>query len=405
MSTVADAKAQEKDLSYIIPPVDKKLLKSELNKKNFLRKTNNGGNEIYIVTAHTAPNVMREIGRLRELSFALEGGGTGKAVDIDEFDTLPEPYCFKQLIVWNPEDEAIVGGYRFIHGSNMYRSVNGELMTPTAELFHFTDEFINQYLPYTVELGRSFVQPNYQPSVNLRKGMYSLDNLWDGLGTLAVEVPETHYYFGKVTMYAHMNRRAKDLILFFYQKHFPDPDGLMWPNEPLKIESDFNELHALFSGRNYKEDYQILQREVRALGAYVPPLINAYMNLSATMRSFGTAYNHEFGETDETGILVKMHDIYPDKKSRHIESYVTKNRFFDRIHLFRIDMRRMPWYGRTEISAEEREELRTLKRLKRARVRAAATEAAERRERRLQKRREARQRKKAEKAAAENNNQ
>lgn len=361
----------DKDLSYIIPPVPRELIKAELSNKNFLRHTNYGGKDIYVTTAHLSPNIMREIGRLRELSFATEGGGTGKEVDIDEFDTLPEPYCFKQLFVWDAENEAIVGGYRFIHGSNMFRAVDGSIYTPTAELFHYTDEFIEQYLPYTLELGRSFVQPEYQPGNNLRKGMYSLDNLWDGLASIAVEIPETHYYFGKITMYPQMDRKAKDMILYFYQKHFPDKDGLVWPNEPLTIETDYNELHELFSGRNYKEDYQILLKSVRALGSYVPPLVNAYMNLSSTMRSFGTAYNHDFGETDETGILVALRDIYPEKRARYFESYDTRNRHFERRKLFKINMRLLPWWKNGD-NEQQNDDLMSLREHKIARDRSKA---------------------------------
>ena len=352
------------DTSYIIPPVPRDLIKAELKHKNFLRMTNSGNKEIYITTAHLSPNIMREIGRLRELSFALDGGGTGKDCDIDEFDTMPEPYCFKQLFVWSPEDEEIVGGYRFIHGSNMMRREDGSIATPTAELFQYSDRFVNDLLPYTVELGRAFVQPEFQPGNNLRKGLYSLDNLWDGLGAIALEIPETLYFFGKITMYPQMNRRAKDLILYFYQKHFPDPEGLVWPYTPLKIESDFNELHELFNGRNYKEDYQILVRSVRALGSTVPAMINAYMNLTPTMRSFGTAMNTEFGDTDETGILVTLRDIVPDKRKRYIESYDTKNRVLDRLRLFRINMKQLPWWKR--IDEAERMELKRLKNLKAA---------------------------------------
>ncbi|MCR5192045.1 MAG: GNAT family N-acetyltransferase [Bacteroidales bacterium] len=348
----------EKDFSYIIPPVDRELIKKELSSKNFLRHTNFGGKEIYVTTAHLAPNIMQEIGRLRELSFATEGGGTGKPVDIDEFDTLPEPYCFKQLFVWDAENEAIVGGYRFIHGSNMFRSIDGSIYTPTAELFHYSDDFIENYLPYTLELGRSFVQPEYQPGNNLRKGMYSLDNLWDGLATIAVEIPETRYYFGKITMYPHMNRKAKDLILYFYQKHFPDRDGLAWPLEPLVIETDYNELHNIFTGRNYKEDYQILVKNVRALDSYVPPLVNAYMNLSSTMRSFGTAYNHAFGETDETGILIQVRDIFPEKKDRHLETYNTRNQLFERRKLFKINIHHLPWWKNNSVDDGSMDDLR-----------------------------------------------
>ena len=325
------------DLSYIIPPVDKALIKKELKRDIFLRRSNFGNNEIYVTTAEHSPNIMREIGRLREISFATEGGGTGKEVDIDEFDTAPEPHCFKQLFVWNPEFEEIVGGYRFIHGSNMLRKVDGTYFSPTAELFNFTEKFAENYLPYTVELGRSFVQPDFQPSNNLRKGMYSLDNLWDGLGTIAVEMPNTKYFFGKVTMYPDMNRIAKEYILYFYQKHFPDRDGLVWPFDAMEITQDYNELVKKFNGRNYKEDYQILVRSVRELGSAVPPLINAYMNLSSTMRTFGTAINHPFGDVDETGILVTVEDIYPEKKDRHLLSYNKRNRYFKRPLFFQID--------------------------------------------------------------------
>lgn len=381
----------EKDLSYIIPPVSRDLIKAELSNKNFLRHTSRGGKEIYVTTAHLSPNIMREIGRLRELSFATEGGGTGKEIDIDEFDTLPEPYCFKQLFVWSPEDEEIVGGYRFIHGSNMYRSVDGAISTPTAELFHYTDEFIENYLPYTIELGRSFVQPAFQPGNDMHKGIYSLDNLWDGLATIAVEVPETRYFFGKITMYPHMNRKAKDLILYFYQKHFPDCDGLVWPIEPLTIETDFNELHKLFNGHNYKEDYQILVRSVRALGSSVPPLVNAYMNLSSTMRSFGTAYNHAFGETDETGILLTFRDIFPEKRERHFMTYNVRNTEFDRPRLFKINIKNLPWW-RKRSDDDENMELRLLKDAKRARTRSVATDTPEeRRQMRQQRRRQRRE--------------
>ena len=366
------------DTSYIIPRVPRELIRVELKHKNFLRKTNSGNKEIYITTAHLSPNIMQEIGRLRELSYALDGGGTGKACDIDEFDTMPEPHCFKQLFVWSPEDEEIVGGYRFIHGSNMLRREDGSIASPTSELFQYSDEFINNYLPYTVELGRAFVQPEFQPGNNLRKGIYSLDNLWDGLGALALEIPETLYFFGKITMYPQMNRRAKDLILYFYQKHFPDRDGLVWPAEPLPIEADFNELHSLFNGRNYKEDFQILVRNVRALGSSVPAMINAYMNLSPTMRSFCTAMNHEFGETDETGILVSLRDLVPEKRKRYIESYDTKNRVLDRLRLFRINMKVQPWWK--QINESERTELKRLKHLKEASEKAKSkTEASRRR--------------------------
>ena len=351
------------DLSYIAPPVDRELIKKELKQKHFLRKTNRGNKEIYITTAHLSPNIMREIGRLRELSFAIDGGGSGKEVDIDEYDMLPDPYCCKQLFVWNTEDEEIVGGYRFIHGSTMMLRPDGSLMTPTAEHYHFGQEFLDKYLPYTVELGRAFVQPAYQPSQNPGKGIYSLDNLWDGLGGLIMEIPETRYFMGKITLYKSMDIEARDMILYFYQKYFPDPDGLMWPYEPTRIETDYNKLVKLFNGRNYKEDYQILLHAVRARGCTVPPLVNAYMNLSSTMRYFGTCSDHGLPDTLSVGILITLKDINADKRVRHIDSYSEKNRLLDRKRLFHINMRRLPWWKKS--SEEETETLLELSLLKR----------------------------------------
>lgn len=348
-----------KDLSYIAPPVDRELIKKELKQKHFLRMTNRGNKEIYITTAHLSPNIMREIGRLRELSFATEGGGTGKEVDIDEYDTLPDPYCCKQLFVWNTEDEQIVGGYRFAHGSTMMVRPDGGIVTPTSEHYQFSQEFLDNYLPYTVELGRAFVQPAYQPGYNLSKGLYSLDNLWDGLGALILEIPETRYFLGKITIYDTMDTEARDMILYFYQKYFPDPDGLMWPYEPTRVETDYNKLVKLFKGRNYKEDYQILLHAVRSRGCTVPSLVNAYMNLSSTMRYFGTCPDHGLPGTNGIGILITLKDINEDKRTRHMDSYNKKNPLFDRRRLFRIDMRRLPWWKKT--NEQERQELMELK--------------------------------------------
>lgn len=350
------------DLSYIAPPVDRELIKKELKQRHFLRKTNRGKKEIYITTAHLSPNIMREIGRLRELSFATDGGGTGKDVDIDEYDILPDPYCCKQLFVWDTENEEIVGGYRYNHGSTMMRRDDGTIATPTAEHYQFSQEFLDNFLPYTVELGRAFVQPAYQPSTDVHKGLYSLDNLWDGIGALVLEFPETRYFLGKITIYDSMDTEARDLMLYFYQKYFRDPDGLMWPFHPTRIEMDYNKLVKLFNGRNYKEDYQILLHAVRARGCTVPSLVNAYMNLSSTMRYFGTCPDHGLPGTNGIGILITLKDINADKRLRHIDSYAEKNPKLDRRKLFKIDMRRLPWWKNTsDAEAESLLELRDLK--------------------------------------------
>ena len=284
----------------IINPIDRALLKAELTKER-LRSTNKSKNEIYIVTAHDSPNVMQEIGRLREVAFRYYGGGTGFPVDIDEYDTMEDAY--RQLIVWSPEDEQILGGYRFLCGSDVKFDENGKPILATSHLFNFSEKFIKEILPYTVELGRSFVALEYQSTRSGAKGLFVLDNLWDGLGALSVVDPSLRYYFGKVTMYNTYNQ-------------------LITPVYPLETNMDVEKMKSLFPHDNFKDNYKVLNQEVRKFGINVPPLVNAYMSLSPKMRVFGTAINHEFGEVEETGILIAINEILEDKKKRHIETYL-----------------------------------------------------------------------------------
>ncbi len=307
-------------MQKIISPVETSLIEKELTPDTFIRETNNGKNLIYIVTYHNAPNLLREIGRLREVTFRNAGGGTGKEMDIDSFDTRSNPY--KQLVVWNPEYKEIVGGYRFMRCGDADRDKNGNLQLATSGLFDLSEKFIKEILPVTIELGRSFVQPNFQPTAGNRKGLFSLDNIWDGLGAITVDNPDIKYFYGKVTMYRHFNVKARDMILFFLKTYFPDPEKLLRPKFPLPITTDENYLTSLFQGLDYKEGYKVLKHEVAELGEHIPPLVNTYMNLSPTMKSFGTALNSTFGEVEETGILVTIADIYESKKERHLNTYV-----------------------------------------------------------------------------------
>lgn len=295
----------------VIHPVDRKLIYDELTPEKFIRNTRKGDNKLYEITAENAPNTMREVARLREISFRLAGGGTGKCIDIDEFDTDPSsPY--KQLIVWDPKDEEIIGGYRYIQCAG----IKPENMA-TSELFDFSEEFINEYLPFTIELGRSFIQPNYQGTNIRHKGLYALDNLWDGLGALVVKYPKVKYFFGKVTMYTSYHLQARNMLLNFLNKFFTDEKNLVTPKSALDFDMNNVYYNSMFDAE-YKEAYKALSREVRALGENIPPLINSYMNLSPSMKVFGTAINEHFGGVEETGILVNIPDIYPEKIERHI---------------------------------------------------------------------------------------
>jgi len=307
----------------IIPPIPKEVLKAELTPEHQLRMTNKSSNEIYIVTAHEAPNVMLEIGRLREIAFREAGGGTGKETDIDEFDTCEN--CYKQLIVWNPEDEEIIGGYRYLEGTKWEIDEKGQPILATSHMFHFSEKFLKDYMPYTIELGRSFVSLPYQSSRMGAKSLFALDNLWDGLGALTVIMPNVRYFFGKMTMYPSYIREGRDMILYFLKKYFDDKDNLVVPMKPLKIETDETILAKLFNGEDFKDDYRILNREIRNLGYNIPPLVNAYMSLSPTMKLFGTAINYGFGDVEETGILIAMDEILEEKRIRHIDSFIKEH--------------------------------------------------------------------------------
>jgi len=304
----------------IIEPVSKDLLIKELTEDKLLRKTNKGGNILYVVNAHNSPNLMREIGRLREEAFRMEGASSGLSMDIDEFDTMETPY--EQLIVWDPDAQAIIGGYRFILGRDVVLNSQGQPDLATSHMFHFSDKFIKKYLPHIMELGRSFVAPEYQSSKAGAKAIFSLDNLWDGLCALMIEHPDIMFFFGKMTIYPNYDSAARELIYHFLEKHFPDKDKLVVPYEPVLNVTDKRLMDMILSQESFKDDYKCLKAAVQKLGTHIPPLVNSYMNLSASMLHMGTAVNHEFGEALETAILVNFSDMYEEKRQRHIDSYL-----------------------------------------------------------------------------------
>lgn len=302
----------------IINPIERKLIEDELTSKRFVRDTNKGGNKIYIVNHHNAPNTMREIGRLREVSFRYAGGGTGLELDIDEYDTCER--CYEQLIVYSPEDREIIGGYRFITGKRAYNAATHDFDLSTSHYFNFTDRMKDEYLIDAIELGRSWVQPNYQPSINPRKGVFALAGIWDGLGTLVIKYPENKYFFGKVTMYTNYNKEARDILLSFMAHYFPNRPDLCEPKAEFFSGFDRALFDEYFSTNlPYDEGFRLLHKLLKERGEWIPPLINIYMNLSPTMITFGTALNPDFGDVEETGLLVTISDIHPDIKSRHID--------------------------------------------------------------------------------------
>ena len=308
-------------MEKIIDPVSVKLIKAELTPDKKLCDTNKAGNEIYVVDCFDAPNVVQEIGRLREIAFRDGGGGTGKSVDLDEFD-LEKDRLYKQIIIWDPDARKILGGYRFILGPDVIFDAEGQPILASAHLFRFSDRFIRDYLPRTIELGRSFVTPEYQSSKAGAKAIFALDNLWDGLGALILQHPRMKYYFGKMTFYPDYDKNCLALIDRFLYKHFPDPDGLIVPKEPYRVNVDGRVLDLILRDQDFKQDYRNLKDAVRRLGTGIPPLVNTYMNSSPTMKMFGSSVNDDFFNAIETGILVDFDEMYADKRDRHKEPYL-----------------------------------------------------------------------------------
>lgn len=303
-------------MKTLIEPISRALLKSELRKDLFVRNTRKGDNEIYILDHFSAPNTLLEIGRLREITFRASGGGTGEQVDIDNFDT--QKNCYQQLIVWSPEDEEIIGGYRYIKCADAIDE-DGKIHLSTAHYFNFNTEFTENYLAKTIELGRSWVQPNFQPNINPRKGLFALDNIWDGLGAIVKLNPEINYLFGKVTMYPNYNIECRDFLLDFLDYYFPDREELMRPFPPLLQNKNKIDYSVFLQNLDFKEGIKVLNSYLRERGEFIPPLINIYMGLSPSMKTFGTAINSDFGNVEETGIMVTISDIYPEKKERHMD--------------------------------------------------------------------------------------
>lgn len=306
-------------MEHLLIPVDRELIKAELTEDKLLRTTNKAGNLIYITTASESPNVMKEIGRIRELAFSLCGAGTGKALDMDEYDTNDGSY--KQLFVWDPQNEEIIAGYRLIFGNEVAFKDDSQPDLVTSRMYKFSQKFIDEYLGCTIELGRSFVHPDYQSSKMGSKSIFSLDNLWDGLGAITVLRPDMKYFFGKVTVYPTYDEIARELIFDFIDTYFTDKENLVEPILPFKRAELPEELKGLFTGENFKEEYRILNAKVRERGVNIPPLVNTYMGLSPDMKLFGYIEDVEEGGRIEFAIAVPIDKMYEEKKARHIETF------------------------------------------------------------------------------------
>ena len=212
---------------------------------------------------------MREIGRLREEAFRFYGGGTGRDCDVDEFDLADDGY--RQLIVWDPAEGAILGGYRFMFGDEVQMDeATGRPRLATAELLRVQSPLPRGLPPRDDRAGTLLRLPALSVYAYGAKSLFALDNLWDGLGALTVLNPAMKYFYGKVTMYEDYDPHARNLILYFLDKHFPDPDHLVRPTDPLPIVVDEAEIRELFPTDDRLENYRALNKAVREIGLNIP---------------------------------------------------------------------------------------------------------------------------------------
>ena len=311
-------------MEKIIDPVPLELIQKELTDDKLLRETNKGGNLLYVIDCNSAPNTLKEIGRLREITYRAAGGCSGKAADLDEYDYLKNPY--QQLIVWDPDVKAIIGGYRFLYGKDAQFKENGQPRISSSALFRYSDVFIKDYLPHSIELGRSFVRPEYQSSISGAKALFAMDNLWDGIAAIMLSKPGTQYLFGKMTFYKSYDTSALHLILHFLDKHFKDTENLVTPYLPIKTSADKRLLNLILKEDNLRADYRCLKSAVRHLGTGIPPLVNSYINISSSMKIFGSALETDFSDAIDTGLMIDFRDIYPEKLNRHISSFVRRGK-------------------------------------------------------------------------------
>ena len=288
----------------IIDPVDIKLLKEELSRAPELTEASRGDIKVYCIDS-SFPNMLREVGRLREIAFRKGGAGSGRACDLDSFDTDPS-FKVKQLVIWDAEEECIAGGYRIVYGYDMKVDANGQPLIPAAHLFHFSEQFMKEKMPFTMELSRSYIVEDHQRNSSARKSIFVLDCLFKGICVVAREGKMTDV-FGKVTFYQDYPKEAFSLVTSFMKKHCYKGDEIV-PINPYVVPPARN-AKKIFSAKEFRANFHALTSFFIQKKLYLPPILKSYINLTTTMRYYGAMINEEFGGVIEMGIMVHLPDI------------------------------------------------------------------------------------------------
>lgn len=281
-------------------------LAEELRHAFYLGRATHWNADIYSVDGLVSPNLMGEICRARKLSYAGIGvrldDGAGSEDDLNG--------TYKQIVVWDRARGAVVGGYRY--------AVGGKVAAEHLSLSHYfelSEQFKSDYLPRGVELGRSFVSPEYQCGTQ-RSTIFALDALWEGVAKI-VKLTNAEYLFGRVTLYEELGVRARNILVGYMQHITPSDSALMKAKEPLRVGISRRRFSQIFNADTPEENYKILLSKMRSMHRRIPPIISSYLRLSPSLRLFGSYRNRELGGVVESAIMLTISDFYDKVKSRY----------------------------------------------------------------------------------------
>lgn len=296
--------------STVIQPVDKQKIKMQLNNSEFIGQTTDG-KKIYLVNYNNGQDVVREIARLREITFRKVGEGTGRSKDFDSYDKH-----YKHLVLWDDDNLEIVGAYRFAFGQEVLTNI-GVQGFYTSSLFDFSEDFV-KIIPQSIELGRSFIQSKYWNSM-------ALDYLWQGIGKVLLNNTQIRYLFGPVSMSNNYSEEAKNLIVYFFSKWFSRNDNLVLPKNKFSLsEKKITELKELFNLNNYEQELKILKSQLKILGFSVPVLFKQYSDICHRdgVNFVDFSIDPDFNNCIDAFIVLDLNFIKEAKRVRYLKQMV-----------------------------------------------------------------------------------
>jgi putative hemolysin len=292
----------------VVHPVDRRILKRELRNTRLLNITPDG-KLIYLVRHDEAPNLMRELARMREVTFRRVGEGTRREIDLDAYDRT-----YQHLVLWDNEDLEIVGSYRIGVCPDLLRTGSVNALY-TSSCFSLSPAF-STYLPHAIELGRSFVQQRYWNS-------NALEYLWHGLGAYVIDNPHIRYLFGAVSLSVEYPREAQEMIVHFYRKWFGAEPGIVTGRAPLTLQAERRaQLNALFSSTDYNAEFRLLKNWLKERGLSFPTLYRQYTDLceAGGVKFFDFSVDRDFNNCIDGFILVDLNLLKSSKRERYLSN-------------------------------------------------------------------------------------